>query len=286
MKEIKNYLLIFLGLGSLIVAGCEESPADFEYKKEVVVSGTLTAERNVDTIKVHWTGEVDKYYSQKSLAITNAIVLIRNADGSTFDSLVYVDSGVGFYRSNASEKIIQPTKTYSLYIRTPAPDVREVTAITTVPDTFSIIYATMRNNDTVKYDVNAPIHQFIWTPSAFAATYLPTVSSLDQNAAMIPKTFYSDTTSKDFQRPEKIGYRIGLPKEQTNTVLPWVFLSYYGRTQFDIYSVDENYNDFLNQIFTAQGGELKEIRYKINGGVGLFGARTQAKNSIVIYLKP
>lgn len=278
------FLSISTALGLFI--GCDEAPSGFDYKKEVVVNATLSAGQSIDTLKLHWTGEVDKFYDQKSLAISGAVVLIKNADGTTFDSLEYVNAGVGFYRSVNPAKIIEPTKTYSVYIKTPSPDVREITAFTTVPDTFSIIYTSLRHNDTVQYNVFAPVHQFVWTPSRFHSTYLPTIVSLDNNAAMIPKVFYSDTTSKDFQKPEKSGYRIGLPPDQTNTVLPWVFISYFGTNQFDVYAVDKNYGDFLNQVVTAQGGELKEIRYNINGGIGLFGAKTKAKNGITVYLKP
>ena len=285
MNTIIKSLLSFFSFGFIFFIGCDESPSGFDYQKEVVVSGTLVAGQSVDTLKLHWTGEVDKFYDRNSLAISDAIVLIQNADGTLFDSLAYDPANPGRYYSIDSTRIIEPAKTYKLYVKTTAPDMREITGTTTVPDTFSIISATVRNNDTLKYDVFAPVNEFYWTPSKFAATYLPTVFSLDQDAAMIPKAFYPDTSSEDFQRPDKIGYRVGLPKEQTNTVLPWVFLSYYGKTQFEIYAVDENYNDFLNQV-AAQGGELKEIRYKLNGGIGLFGSKTQAKNGITVYLVP
>ena len=286
MNTIKISLLTIFGIGLVFFYGCDETMSGFDYKKDVVVNGILTAGQNVDTLKLHWTGEVDKFYDRKAMAISGAVVLIQNADGTTFDSLVYVDSGVGYYHSIDPLKIIEPTKTYRLYVETPDPDKRVVTSTITVPDTFSLFYATVNNNDTLKYDVNAPPHFFYWTPSNFAATYLPTVSSLDPGAALIPKSFYPDTTSKDFQYPKKKDFRVGLPVEQTYTILPWVFLNYFGHTRFEIYAVDKNYSDFLNQFVTAQGGELKEIRFNIQGGIGIFGAKTLAKNSIDVYLVP
>ena len=64
------------------------------------------------------------------------------------------------------------------------------------------------------------------------------------------------------------------------------FLSYFGNTQVDIYAVDENMSDFINQVIPAQGGELRQVRFKINGGIGIFGGKTKAKGSFKFYLKP
>lgn len=265
---------------------CEETPTAEGYRKEVVVNGTLFAGHNVDTVWLNWTGYVDKFYDPKALAISGASVVIQGVDVAYYDSLVYDSSNPGrYYSANPANKI-EPTKTYRITITTPAPDVRVVTAQTTVPDTFSIVYSTLQNGDTLKYNLLAPAHKFAWSSSNFQATYLPTISYLDSNAAMIPKAFYGDTTSKDFQRPPKVGYRIGLPKDQTNSDLPWVFLSYFGNVQFDVYAVDFNYSDFINQVIPAQGGELREIRYNIQGGIGVFGAKTKASGGFKIYLKP
>ncbi len=282
-KNIAATLSLFF---FLTLNGCEEPNSGYDYDKQVVVNGTLTAGQNVDTLKLHWTSEVDKFYDRKALAIPGAIVLIKNSDGSVFDSLWYDTSNPGRYYSNDPAKKIEPTKTYLLYVKTPSPDSRIVTGMTTVPDTFSIIYSSVKNNDTLIYNPNASPHLFAWSPSKTLGTYLPTIFSLDSNAAMIPKEFYGDTTKKDFQRPEKIAYRVGLPREQTNTLLPWVFLNYFGNTRFDIFAIDENSADFLNQVIPAQGGELKEIHYRLNGGIGIFGAKTQAKNGIQAYIKP
>lgn len=279
--------LLFAGVVSILfLTGCEETVTSESYRREVVISGTLTANRNIDTIKVSWTGVVDQKYDMNNLAITDAIVIVRGIDVAFYDSLIYDAAVPGRYYSTDPAKIILPTKTYQLTVRTTIPETRVVTAVTTVPDEFEISGATMSDGDTIRFDFFAPPNSFYWTASKLAATYLPTITYLDSGAALIPKIFYRDTLSKDFQKPEKVGYRIGLPPEQLNTELPWIFLSYYGNIQFDVYAIDNNYSDFINQYIPAQGGELREIRYKTAGGIGVFGSRTAAKNAIKIYLKP
>ncbi|MDP1678496.1 MAG: hypothetical protein Q8L88_16690 [Bacteroidota bacterium] len=280
---MKLYVLSIV-TAALFLSACEETTLTADYQKEIVVNGNLEEGRSIDTIKVQWTGEVDKEYIVANQAVVGAIVIVKTRDGSFIDTLVYDLANPGRYYSNDPNKKIKARQTYELYIKTLAPDVRIVTGTTTVPDTFSIASSTITPGDTVQYNPLAPPNNFTWTSSNNHATYLPTISSLDVNAAMIPKFFIRDTLNKDFRRPDKVGYRVGLPKEQQNTELPWIFLNYFGNTRFDVYAVDFNYSDFLNQIVT-QGGELKETRYNLNGGIGVFGSQTKAKGGFTIYLK-
>ncbi len=277
--------LLIIALLAVFFTSCEETMSPADYQKEVVVNGNLEEGRAIDTIKVQWTGEVDKEYIVANQAIVGATVVVKSSDGSFVDTLLYDPVNPGRYYSTDSNKKITARQTYELYIKTPLPDVRIVTGVTIVPDTFSMATSTIKGGDTVKYNPFASPNNFTWTSSNYHTTYLPTITSLDVNAALIPKFFIRDTTSKDFRRPDKVGYRIGLPKEQRNTELPWIFLNYFGNTRFDVYAVDFNYSDFLNQIVT-QGGELKETRYTLKGGIGVFGSQTKAKGGFTIYLKP
>ncbi len=277
---MKNLFIPFALALSLL--GCDESSSSFTYEKQIVVTGLLESGRAVDTVKLVYTGEVDKVYNPASYAIANATVKIIGIDVPFEDSLVYDPTIPGRYHSVNPLKIILPTKTYRLDVRTQ--DGKRVTAVTTVPDTFSMIFSSLANNSTIKYNTGAPVNFFAWTPSRLHGTYLPTISSLDSAAPLIPKSFIRDTTSGP--RPDKVGFRVGLPKEQTYTELPWIVLSYYGKTRFDVYAIDENYNRFLNQFVTTQGGELAGIHYNIQGGIGIFWSRTLAKGGITVYITP
>ena len=276
-----NRALVFsIAFVFAVLSGCGESTSPFEYRREAVVNATLVANQRLVGLSLTWTGTVDGYYSASALGIANALVVIRDADGSYADTLF--SSGSGSYSSFELFRTILPRHTYDLYIRTPEPDVRIITGRTSVPDTFSIISSTLHDGDSVRYDLDAPVNSFEWSPSRNFAAYLPTVESTDQSPELIPKAYYGDTDSPDFHRPSHLVYRIGLPKTQTNTDVPWVFLNYYGKTRFDIFAVDENCSDFLNQWLALQTGELKEIRYKLQGGIGLFCSKSRAKNGVLV----
>jgi hypothetical protein len=271
-------------LASIGVSGCTEPTAPYEYRREVVVNATLVADQPIDAVFLTWTGTVDGYYDPKELGITGALVVVSEVGGPFIDTLMHDPMSPGRYYTTGPYSVIQPMHTYDLLVVTPGPDSRVVTGRTTVPDTFSITHSTLSDGDTVRYDLTAPVNTFGWSPSRNFSAYLPTVTTLDPDAALIPKAFYDDTASADFNRPDHIVYRIGLPKAQTHTELPWVFLNYYGRTRFDVFAVDENLSDFLNQWLALQSGELKEIRYLLRGGIGLFCSKSQANNGLEIYL--
>ncbi|MFA6540551.1 MAG: DUF4249 family protein [Bacteroidota bacterium] len=273
-------LFLTLSAFTILIIGCNEPSSPSDYQKEVVVDGILVAENPIDSIDLHWTGEIDKFYDPASYAITNATVIITGVGFSFEDSLVHHSGIPGRYVTSDTTKKIVPTRTYALTIT--LPDGKMITGMTTVPDTFSIIASTLKNNDTVKYDTKAPLNTFEWSDSKFQGTYLPTLASLDDNAALIPKFFDRDTINNP--KPSKIGYRIGLPKNQTNTILPWLFFNYYGSILCDIYAADDNFTDYLIQ--QNGGGELNQTRYRLNGAIGVFGSVARAHGTIKIYLTP
>ena len=278
--KVKFFIFV---LFSLFFIACEETTSLADYQKEAVVSAFIEEGQPIDSVRILWTGSLDTYYDPAAQAIVGAAVVVKSTDGSFVDTLVYDPAIPGRYHSNNPNKKIKARLTYELYVKTPAPDVRVVTGVTTVPDTFRIATSTFTDGDTVKYNPVGAVNSFTWTSSNLHSTYFPTISSLDINAAIIPKFFQRDTINNP--KPNKVGYRIGLPKDQTHTELPWIVLNYYGNNRFDVYAVDFNYSDFLNQIVT-QRGELKETRYNLKGGIGVFGSQTKAKGGLTIYLKP
>ncbi len=275
-------LFIFPFVIFSLFVGCEESNSSYTYEKQVVVTGLIEAGHIVDSIRIVYTGDPAKFYDPKDYAISNAMVIVTGIDIPFVDTLIHDPLMPGRYRSLNTLKIILPTKSYKLTVKTA--DGKSLSAETTVPDTFRITYSSLQNNSVVRYNPLAAVNKFEWTPSNLHGTYLPTISSMDSNAARIPRSFIRDTISGP--PPDKIGYRVGLPKDQTTTELPWIVLGYFGTTRFDVYAIDNNYNNFLNQFVAAQGGELREIRYNVQGGLGFFGARTQAFGGISVYIIP
>jgi hypothetical protein len=69
--------------------------------------------------------------------------------------------------------------------------------------------------------------------------------------------------------------------------ISWLYFNYYGKTMITIVATDQNYFDYLKQMAAAQGAsDLKEMRFNLNGAIGVFGSETVAKNAIEVNVTP
>jgi hypothetical protein len=261
--------------------GCEQSTQPDEYSNQLVVSAFLTAEQPMDSIFITRTANLLEYYSLQNCAITNATVRITLVDtislaaNVTF-TLMHDNSHPGRYYSSS---VVLPLRTYLLSVD--APGYPLVTGKTTVPDTFSIVNS---NDfpDTVTYDPVMPAYTLRWSSSRNYTDYVGSVTSIDPFAADIP----SDFRSADDPKPEKIRvFSFNSPNINSMSMV-WLAVNYYGRNLVAMEAVDYNYYDFLRQHIASNGTELRQIRYNLVGGLGVFGASARAHNSFVIYVKP
>jgi len=273
--------IFLLAFAVLFFAGCEESTQPNEYSNQLVVSAFLTAEQPIDSVFVGRTGNLLEYYSPRNCAITNAIVKITLVDtvNPAFNvtyTLIHDSNYPGRYYSSS---VVLPLRTYLLSVE--APGYLLVTGKTTVPDTFSIVN---RSDfpDTVTYDPMMPSYKLNWTSSRNYSDYIGSVASIDSMAADIP----SDFRTADDPKPDKISiFYFNSPNINSVSII-WLAVNYYGRNLVTIDAVDYNYYDFLRQFIVSGGTELRQIRYNIVGGLGVFGALARAHNSIIIFVKP
>jgi len=276
-----KFNIIFFVFAALFFIGCDQPTESNEYSNQLVVSAFLTAEQPIDSVFITRTANLLEYYSIQNCAITNAIVRITLVDtvnpaaNVTF-TLTHDNNNPGRYYSSS---VVQPLRTYLISID--APGYTHVTGKTTVPDTFSIVNQS-DFPDTVTYDPMMRSFMLKWTSSNNYSDYVGSVASLDPSAVDIP----SDFRSADDPKPDRITpFTFNTPN--INSVnLVWFAFNYYGRNLVTIDAVDYNYYDFLRQYVVSRGTELRQIRYNIAGGLGVFGASARAHNSIVIYVKP
>ena len=273
---------IFVSLITLIgINGCSEPTYPSEYSYQIVVQGYLMANQPIDSIIVRRTARLEEYVSESILAINGATVVI--AGNGIVDTLKAMLGNPGLYTSmRIPQNIIKPKETYTLFVRTP--DERIVTGTTTVPDTFHIIgkeafprvfhYRKGPNDDPKKlYTIN-------WTSSNTFSDYITSVTSLDSLADQIPRDFGND--DDDERKPERTSYGFNYI-DITHAEIPWFTFNYYGTHMLAILAIDKNYYDFIRQL-GGGGTDLKEIRYNVTGGLGVFGSA--AMDSLTVTLLP
>ena len=272
LHSIIAALLFAALLIAIAINGCSEPSYPSEYSNQVVVQGYLMAYQPIDSIVVRRTGRIDEYITSAGLAIKGATVIVSG--NGIADTLKEMAGFPGYYTSvRTPRNIIQAKATYSLYVR--VPDGRTVTAQTTVPDTFHIIDKD-RFPRVIHY--RNGLYSIDWTSSNTYSDYITSVTSVDLSVQNpIPSNFGDNET-----KPNRTSYGFNYI-EKTHAEIPWFTFNYYGETALSVIAVDENYYSFIRQL-EGGGTDIKEIKYNVNGGLGVFGSG--ALDSLHVTLQP
>jgi hypothetical protein len=265
---------------SFFIFGCKESTQLDEKPHQLVVSAFLVAEEKIDSVFVTQLEDMLSFYDPNTAAVQNANVTITlvdqaNSAGNITYTLTHDARMPGRYYSSA---IVQPMKKYLLSVE--APGFPRVTGSTSVPDTFSITNKDAFP-DTLTYNSESPAEYIGWTASRNHAYYLCLITCLDANAEEIPNQF----RNKDDPKPGKTSGIFTLP-DNYFAELSWFMVNYYGRTQISVEATDTNCFDYFKQQIVSNRSELREIRYSLQGGLGIFSSSARAHGSPIVVIKP
>ncbi len=255
-----------------IVSGCKEPTSPNEYDNRLVVSGFLIEGEMIDTVMVQRTARIDEFFSSDAVAIPNARVVVSG--NGIVDTLRYDPSSPGRYYSVNASNVIRPLTTYALRIEAPGYPV--VSGSTTVPDPIRIL-----NRDLIPVALqynSAPIG-VQWSRCSQYADYVGSVTSRDTLAPKIRRRVTDvDTT----EPPDRTSFMFGF-YDMTSTEIPWFAFNYYGSQRIAISAIDSNYSACLGQA-TVGGIDVKDMRYALKGGLGVFGSAS--RDTITIMVTP
>lgn len=253
------------------IGGCSAPSSPDDYSNQLVLNAFLFAGSPIDSIYVQRTARMLEFYSDEVVAVREAVVkisLMQRADPTSIEStfvLIHDENNPGRYFSAA---IISPLRTYAISVQ--ALGYPTVTGVTTVPDTFHV---TTVIPPTLAWDLARPSIVMEWTPSNHHSDYVVSINCLEPTLHII-EDFRSKNRPKDEPLPERTSFLFNNPKA-TFKELPWLMFNYLGLHSISVSAVDENYYSFLQQ--TARGGgSLREIQYRLNGGIGVFGSSAKA----------
>jgi hypothetical protein len=273
---------IFFSISLLAIAltGCTEPTQPDKYSRKLVISAFLIAEQPIDSVFITRTAGISEYYDPALLAITDAVVQITlvdtvNSSANVTYTLLHDAANPGRYYSSAT---ILPLRTYLLSVN--APGYPLVSGRTSVPDTFSIVNRD-EIPDTVLFDPNSAAYTLRWNSGRNNFGYVISVTSVDTDANYIPDDWHGSGDEK----PDRSSSGFIMPNNNS-IAIPWLAISYYGRNDIVIEAVDSNYFEFLRQYVVSQGPEIRQIRYNLTNGAGVFGSSARAYNCFSIYVKP
>ena len=267
MSKLRLILCLVIGLGS---GACSTAPTESlgDFRETILIEGFLRAGTNVSGLFVGTTMPLSSEYDRDASAVSDANVAIT-VDGVTH-SLASVPDKPGTYHH--PDLVVQFGKTYHLSVTT---GLGTATAQTTVP------FPPQASGAPVLYAGGDP-YRVTWEGETNGG-YVTSRQVLELLEQIPPESQFGggrfgggfggavDTTGfgalrDSIARADQWRFLQG----QSQTLNPIQF-SYYGTYALLVYSLDENYGDFL---ISSQQDEaaLDEPRFHVEGGIGLFAS--------------
>ncbi len=292
MKKIITLLLFLVAFTS-----CEFYEQD-EYKEYYVIESYLVANDTLPEVRLSTTSPIREEYIFEDVALSGAEVEIQllNSDSTIAESYSYIQEKAGIYKPN-TPIIVQDTTLYRLHVETSNGDI--ITATTFVPEDFETI-----NKDEVEDHYLYQSEQQIevdTTPSSYITDrqtfYIFTVNA--SNPILDNMTpFYKDLVLNQgndienyYVNSSGIINEGNYEKNSDGTItlkVPWLAISFFGPNVIIANAIDDNMYDFLRSQDVQTGGstlspgEIQNIRYNVNGGIGIFGSMSSDTNFVEI----
>lgn len=291
-RSISLLLAIFVTCVS-----CELYEQD-EYEEHYVVESYLVSGDELPQVRLSKTTSIDETYNFDDAAVRDASVEIRllDDDSTVTETYTYHEWTVnqpGFYKP-VPEARIQPERLYQLHI---THEGNEITSTTFVPGDFETVNE-LNNRYVYQSDEQVEIET---TPSAYITDrqsyYIFTVNAVNPGRGDLTP-FYLDLIKNQDAEPEDFYINSsGIINEknynqnENGTItlkVPWLAIAYFGDNDIIANAIDDNMYDFLRSQDVQTGGttlspgEIQNVQYNVNGGIGIFGSMSSDTNRVNI----
>jgi len=287
----------YIGIVFILMAiflGCENTPNEPTYQKEIAIFGYLWGNKNLNAdhaIMLAYTQPITDYYKWEKAAIHNANVTLTDLNSGKTYELYTTPERPGYYFNDSL--LIKAQTPYQLRAEVAG---KVVTATTTVPP---VLKTTSKlRTDTTNYEYydnisfEKPVFLECEAPDQIILVDMYCNESY-QTAEYITE-FYGHKKPENEDEYEEGSngeprHILGFGKYETFTsdnfpgqfVVDWYssMIVFYGAYTLQILAIDDNYSDFI----TTQ--EYREYKSGIKGGIGVFGSMTGETYKLMV-LKP
>lgn len=297
---MKKLLLIAITTTAFI-ASCEMYPQD-EYEEYYVVEAYLVANRQLPEVRLSTTVPADAFYSFEEASVNNANIEVRlletGPESSISQSFTYSNTAPGVYTSDQQHAVF-PARTYQLHISFDSSE-DIVTAHTVVPDTFrilegvrdTIVYQSSEQLEVTLSESSYPGRQNVFVFNALSQDPVP------ENLTPLYADFYEDSDQPEEDLNIFSNNSSGLINEGNFEVnpdgtftinFPWIGIAFYEENLIVANTMDDNIYDFVRSQQVQLGGstlspgEIQNVIYHVNGGIGVFGAL--ASDTVATFVK-
>lgn len=273
---------------SLAALSCDPYGQD-DYRELVVVETYLEANNPFPEIRVSRTMPALQQYTFDEAALNDAIVTITRLDdaGNEVSVLFFERDGNGIYKPE-EEQIVEPLTTYRLDVSFNSRD-EQLTASTTVPDQISVagdIPESLVYQGPQQLEVLLSETVRVGSQNHYIFTAIAIDPAEEKLTPFYKSAFENDD---DAELSDFFNNSSGLVNEgnftinedgTTTLIFPWIGIAFYGENDIVASSVDKNIYDLLRSQSVQLGGstlppgEIPNIIYNIEGGIGVFGSFT------------
>jgi len=284
-----KYPVFILFIFGLIVAGCDPNSQD-EYEEYVVLESYIVADRSLPVVRLSRTLAIDEEYSFQNAALSGANVLVtlldeNGDDAVSFNYMQRSQSFNGIYVPTNQDHRVIPRRTYRIDIDFNNRD-DELTAHTTVPDQISIINEIPER---IEYRGDQQLEIVLSPTERTEAQNRYVFNAIKENPREDLLTpFYLASVADGDSDPEDFANNssglinegnFDIDDEGTTTLLfPWIGVAFFEENLIVINSVDSEMGEFLRSQNVQLGGstlppgEIPNVRYNVEGGIGIFGS--------------
>ncbi len=284
-----KYPVFILFIFGLIVAGCDPNSQD-EYEEYVVLESYIVADRSLPVVRLSRTLPIDEEYSFQNAALSGANVLVtlldeNGDDAVSFNYMQRSQSFNGIYVPTNQDHRVIPRRTYRIDIDFNNRD-DELTAHTTVPDQISIINEIPER---IEYRGDQQLEIVLSPTERTEAQNRYVFNAIKENPREDLLTpFYLASVADGDSDPEDFANNssglinegnFDIDDEGTTTLLfPWIGVAFFEENLIVINSVDSEMGEFLRSQNVQLGGstlppgEIPNVRYNVEGGIGIFGS--------------
>lgn len=282
---MKRFLLLLISI--IITAGCELYEQD-DYQEYYVVESYLVAGSPLSDLLLSKTSPIDEEYRFENVVVGEAEVEIRllNADSSIAERYAYIQRENGTF-APAVRVIVKEKSLYQLHISLPNGDTVE--AKTFVPGNFEIVNKDEMAKDYV-YQSDQQI-QLRTTASSYITDrqtyYIFTVNAVNPDSSKLTPFYRNIVIDEENDLENFTINSSGIINEknyernadETITLdVPWLSFAFYDTSKVITNAIDDNMYDFARTQSAQTGGtslspgEIQNVRYHVNGGIGIFGS--------------
>lgn len=291
------YRIFLFVISASVLAGCELYKQD-EYQEYYVVESYLIANSPLPEVLLSKTVPIEDKYVYSDAAVNDATVEVRllNPDSTVNKRYSYAFGSDGFYYPTKSAPV-QEKQLYQLYVTLTDGD--SIEAKTFVPGDFETVNRE-ELSEQYMYQGDEQI-EITTTPSEYLTArqtyYIFTVNAEEPDVGNLTP-FYSDLVEEQDNSPQNFyvnssgiineGNYTPTPEGNITLKVPWLSIAFYGDNKVVANAIDDNMYDFLRSQDTQTGGvslspgEIQNIQYNINGGIGIFGSMASDTNRFEI----